>query len=73
MSVFAKYLETYGGGQDVEKLRTDAAEFLQHGVRSMISEGQNSHDVWQKALPIFGENFLIEAGIVDIVAAEESK
>ncbi len=47
-------------------------EFVQHGVRSMIAEGQNPHEVYHKAIPVFGENFLVEAGVVGIVNGEGS-
>jgi hypothetical protein len=74
MGAFQSYLVAeHGKNHRLPELLDDAAEFLQHGVRSMIAEGQNPNEVYHKAIPIFGENFLIEAGIVEIVNGEEQK
>jgi hypothetical protein len=71
--VFVNYLKRDGGSQDTDKLRIGAAEFMQHAVRSMIEGGQDPHEVYRKAIPIFGEDFLIEAGVIDIIAEQEAK
>lgn len=73
MGAFRRYLEAEVGKNHLTNQHaSNAAEILQHGVRSMIAEGQDPHDVYRRAIPIFGEEFLIEAGIVELVAEQEN-
>ena len=78
MGEFRKYLERQQSGlghhnEVVDKLEADTGEFLKHAVHSMLAEGQEPSAIYRKALPIFGEEFLIEAGIVDVVVEASGK
>lgn len=79
MGVFRDYLGGYTSlsprtEADVDRVESDAAEIVRHGIQSMIAEGQDPHEVYRRAFPIFGENFLEKAGVVDLVAeARETK
>jgi hypothetical protein len=75
--VFARYVEQNAGAGDneehLEEHLNDAAEVIRHGARSMIAEGQDRSAVYGKLLPLFGENFLEWAKVIEVVSPEPSQ
>jgi hypothetical protein len=76
MGEFDKYLERRSASGTLldTTMKADAAEIVRHGISSMLAEGQDRHMVHLKAIPIFGEDFLVESGVVELlIQREETK